>query len=225
MRDVLETVKANPDPSRLSDFIDVLVENSPDLPTHMLAIHDPAEKVSPTQKKHVTLYPIHNPVVASQCANLPALPLVPTPPLVVDPHQVMMQLPICHLGIPSPEAFAPLMDYLYLHDIGTVADYTLPAFELDEDDSDSDSDSDEEEDELLSWKRSVARRVSSQLAQEYAMTPEILLAHCQRTLSMYRNVVALGVWDSRLWTFIDMSWEILIVALGRIQGKDMKVEF
>jgi hypothetical protein len=55
-----------------------------------------------------------------------------------------------------------------------------------------------------------------QLAATY--TPHALLQYTMRVNGLWRNVCALGIFDSGIWEIIDTAWEVLLLALGMATG-------
>jgi len=70
-----------------------------------------------------------------------------------------------------------------------------------------------EAEEVLSFAR--------QLAATY--TPHALLQYAMRVNGLWRNVCALGIFDSGIWETIDTAWEVLLLALGMATGNLDKV--
>ncbi|KAF8178124.1 hypothetical protein K438DRAFT_1681171 [Mycena galopus ATCC 62051] len=83
-------------------------------PTHMLAVYNGAP-LSFGQKRHVSLFPVHDLVLRVHCANLPTLPL--SQPSTSSSHAT---IPVVHLRLPSPETFPLLHAYLYTQQPATL---------------------------------------------------------------------------------------------------------
>lgn len=231
MRKVLQSVDAVPNPEVLDDEIDIIVDaDNGGLPTHMLAIHDPSEVGTEDQPKKVTMYPVHNVVLASQCSNLPALPLYPKKGMMLSKTQCHQQLPVVHLGVPHPESFPLVKDFLYTHDTSALVSYMLPLVPSTTSSSDAaatalnpDTDFETKAAAYREWKRDMSDRYADAIAKQ--LEPSVILQHLARVYSLYRNVVALGICDERIWEYLDMCWEILIVAIARANGREMEIEF
>ncbi|KAJ7792256.1 hypothetical protein B0H14DRAFT_3890079 [Mycena olivaceomarginata] len=77
-------------------------------PTHMLAVYNDAP-LGFGQKRHVSLFPMHNLVLRTHCARLPTLPL--SQPSTSSPSATIPVVPFC---LPSPETF-PAAAHLATH--------------------------------------------------------------------------------------------------------------
>lgn len=231
MKAVLQTVQANPCPSRLDEEIDILVAAGiSELPTHMIAIHNPSAEPTADMKRKVTLYPVHNVVLASQCSNLPPLPLTPIDARFIAASQIHQKLPVVHLGVPHPDSFPLVKDFLYTQSVLPLLAYMLPfvpaagpfcsAASVA---MNPNANVETRAEATQKWKHQMSEKYASQLAEKH--TAQTLLNHCIRTYSLYRNVVALGISNTRIWEMMDMCWEILIVAITRATGRKMDVEF
>lgn len=97
-----------------------------DCPTHMLAVHanSPAH-LSPRRK--VTLYPVHQLVLVTNCANLPTLPHSSN--FVAGSSTAA--LPVVPLCLPSPETYPLLQSYLYTKQPELLLSVLLPAIHCD----------------------------------------------------------------------------------------------
>jgi hypothetical protein len=58
---------------------------------------------------------------------------------------------------------------------------------------------------------------AQKLAQTY--TAQALLMHIGRAHGMWRNAIALGIADERLWCALDVAWEVLLTSLAISTGK------
>ncbi|KAJ6588522.1 hypothetical protein B0H19DRAFT_921767 [Mycena capillaripes] len=76
-------------------------------PTHIFAVYNDAP-LALGQKRHVSLFPVHDLVMGVHCANLPALPR--SRPSTTSSHAT---IPVVPLRLPSPETFPLLHAYLY----------------------------------------------------------------------------------------------------------------
>ncbi|KAJ7846101.1 hypothetical protein B0H14DRAFT_2584386 [Mycena olivaceomarginata] len=83
-------------------------------PTHMLAVYNDAP-LGFGQKRHVSLFPMHNLVLRTHCARLPTLPL--SQPSTSSPSATIPVVPFC---LPSPETFPLLHAYLYTQQPATL---------------------------------------------------------------------------------------------------------
>ena len=76
---------------------------------------------------HVTLFPIHDIVFSSQCANLtkpPTATKVDVSANIIEPHLTI--IPVVPLAIPSPQTFPQLAAYLYTHSTLDLLTFLLP---------------------------------------------------------------------------------------------------
>jgi len=203
MLQVLSSVQASPVKTKLPTEITFIINDlSSDLPTHMLAVYTRQSKISPGPIRQITLFPIHNIIMASHCAHLPMLPpSTPSPPDDVGE----MTLPIVPLCLPSPETFSLLSTYLYTKDAyylfssllpsGTSTPASLLCLDVD---LDSDS--------------SEIREFSGLLLTMYS--PYVLFGRAMMVNALWRNVCALGIFDDQLWDVLDMAWELLLGGMG-----------
>jgi hypothetical protein len=63
----------------------------------------------------------------------------------------------------------------------------------------------------------LLEKFAQKLAQTY--TAQALLMHISRVHGMWRNAVALGIADERLWCALDVAWEVLLTSLAMSIGK------
>ncbi|KAF8234964.1 hypothetical protein L208DRAFT_1259352 [Tricholoma matsutake] len=109
----LSNVKASPPKHTLPNELEIIINDTTCCPTHMLAVHSFSPQ--PNQTRQVTMYPTHHLVLASHCANLPALP--PSLPSPSSSTPSTTTIPVISLSLPSPTTFPPLHAYLYTKDI------------------------------------------------------------------------------------------------------------
>ncbi|KAJ6618711.1 hypothetical protein B0H10DRAFT_2176175 [Mycena sp. CBHHK59/15] len=109
MRAALQAVETSVSKSALPKELEILMNDivAAACPTHMLAIYADAP-LALGQKRHVSLFPMHDIVFAAHCARLPAFP-ASQPPSAAPRHTI----PVVPLCIPSPETFPLLQSYLY----------------------------------------------------------------------------------------------------------------
>lgn len=203
---VLAGVKVESTSNHLPKELSVVINDlSSDVPTHMLAVY--SRQVPATTKRRVTLFPVHNIILATHCANLPVLQKSnPTPPECVGQS---ISIPVVPLCIPVPEMFPPLSTFLYTKRIDYLLSTLLPspvssALLLEDPSS-------------LNAQRSL-QQFANKLA---AITPaHILLARAMLVNGLWRNACALGITDERLWCAIDIAWDVLINALAISTGKE-----
>jgi len=207
MMQVLASVEATPVKNTLPTDLCVMINNqSSDLPTHMLAVYSRQSSASPNPTRRVTLYPIHNIIMALHCAHLPVLPKS----TATEPDSVgQMTLPVVPLCIPSPETFSRLSAYLYTKNASYLLSMLLPTGTLTPPsilalDTYIDGDSPE------------LQQFQAKLRATY--TPYALLT-CGMTINgVWRNVCALGIFDDQLWEVLDLAWEAIIGALKPKEG-------
>ncbi|KAG2134656.1 hypothetical protein BD769DRAFT_1442693 [Suillus cothurnatus] len=107
---VFAGIKAEPVSNVLPKELSMIVNDvSSDMPTHMFAVFSSRQ---PAPARHrITLFPAHNLVFATHCANLPILP-TSTPALVECAGQEI-KVPVIPLCIPFPE-FAQKIADMYM---------------------------------------------------------------------------------------------------------------
>ncbi|TFY79527.1 hypothetical protein EWM64_g4484 [Hericium alpestre] len=117
MMKVLTGVTATPT-ATLPKEMDIVVNDlsSNVMPTHMMAVYSRL----PTQlsSRRVTLYPVHNIVLATHCAALPALPA--SDPDCPSAPGASINVPVVPLCIPHPQSFPTLVSYLYTKRAGVI---------------------------------------------------------------------------------------------------------
>ncbi|KAG6329585.1 hypothetical protein ID866_9504 [Astraeus odoratus] len=205
MLEVLAGVKAELVSNVLPTELSVVVNDiSCDMPTHMLAVY--AHQAPANAKRRVTLFPTHNVILATHCANLPILEKsTPTPPESAGESITIPVVPLC---IPAPGVFPHLSTFLYTkridHLLATILPCPAPAA-LYMGDPNSES------------VRSQLQQFASKLA---TMAPaHVLLARIMLVNGLWRNACALGIADEKLWCAMDVAWEVLIHAIAISTGK------
>lgn len=200
---VLAGIKAEHVSNVLPRELSLVVNDvSSDMPTHMFAVfssHQPAPA-----RRRVTLFPAHNLVFATHCANLPVLP-TQTPALVEHAGQEI-KVPIVPLCIPAPEVFPQLSTFLYTkridHLLGSLMPLPTPP-QLYRDDP--------------TTVMPLLTRFAQKIADTY--TVKALLQHIAKVHGTWRNAIALGIADERLWCALDTAWEVLLTSLAIATGK------
>ncbi|KAF8452639.1 hypothetical protein L210DRAFT_3468701 [Boletus edulis BED1] len=205
MLQVLAGVKAEPSSNVLPLKLDVVVNDlSSDMPTHMLGVY--SRHVPAAAKRRVTLFPIHNIILATHCANLPILP--PSNVTRPDAAGATISLPMVPLCIPAPDVFPQLSMFLYTKRIDHLLTSLLPCpvpHALYRDDPKSEA--------VLA----LLQRFSDGLATSHSA--ETLFTHAMRVNGLWRNVCALGINDTKLWCALDVAWEVLMNALAVSTGR------
>jgi len=200
---VLAGVKAEPVSNVLPKELSIMVNDiSSDMPTHMFAVFSSRQPA--TARHRVTLFPVHNLVFATHCANLPILP-ASQPALPECPGQEI-KVPIVPLCIPAPEVFPQLSTFLYTKRIDHLLESLLPCrpsprLYLDD----------------PATVTPLLEEFAQKIAQTY--TAQALLMHVGKVHGMWRNAVALGIPDERLWCALDVAWEVLLTSLAISTGK------
>ncbi|TFY69599.1 hypothetical protein EVG20_g3079 [Dentipellis fragilis] len=207
MLKVLSSVQAEPARNALPKELPIVVNDlSCDLPTHMMAVWSRLPTSLP--KRKVTLYPVHNMILAAHCANLPALPESHPQPPSTDGESITV--PVVPLGLPSPHSFPQLTSYLYTKRVDTLLLALLPCAPPAP--LQPSPDSEDREAEQKAMIAQFARKLSA------TFTPHALL---QRTLfiyGMWKNVCALGIFDDNLWLVMELAWEVMMCAMAYATG-------
>lgn len=178
----------------LPQTVDVIVrECVEDIPTHILAVH--SSKSPHGAKKTVHLYSVHNLVLAAHCANLPSLPI--SFPYQPDKPNTKVTLPLVPLCIPSPDTFPILQAYLYTKRADRLLAAFLPVPPAPSDRIDLET---------------ALQRLSRRLYEQYGTAA--LLRYVTVMHGVWANVVALGVFDAKLWGALDLAWKCLMDALS-----------
>ncbi|KAG0697126.1 hypothetical protein DFH29DRAFT_984387 [Suillus ampliporus] len=200
---VLAGIKAEPVSNVLPKELSIIVNDlSSDMPTHMFAVFSSRQPAA--ARRRVTLFPAHNLVFATHCANLPILPT--SPPAFVECTGQEIKVPVVPLCIPAPEVFPQLSTFLYTkridHLLGALLPLpTPPQLYLDD----------------PTTVMPLLTEFAQQLAATY--TAQALLLHIASVHGMWRNAVALGIADERLWCALDVAWEVLLTSLAISTGK------
>ncbi|KAJ7248133.1 hypothetical protein B0H12DRAFT_1235051 [Mycena haematopus] len=116
MRAALQAVQISVCKSSLPKELEILMNDvvAAACPTHMLAVFNDGP-LSFGQKRHVSLFPIHDLVLRVHCTNLPALPQ--SQPSTSFSHAT---IPVVPVRLPSPETFPLLHAYLYTRQPATL---------------------------------------------------------------------------------------------------------
>lgn len=220
MYKVLGGVKPAPLPSSpaLPQELAIMINDlSSEMPSHMLAVYSAqANDASSNRRNKVTLYPSHNIILAAHCANLPLLRSITHPPPKVAGSSITV--PVVPLCIPAAELYAPLSMYLYTKRADLLLRSLLPVVPPT---SINVYASPDETPEEAAQQRQNVLSFARQLAATY--TPHALLQYAMRVNGLWRNVCALGIFDSGIWETIDTAWEVLLLALGMATGNLDKV--
>ncbi|KAI0267303.1 hypothetical protein BC834DRAFT_842550 [Gloeopeniophorella convolvens] len=166
-------------------------------PTHMVAVYSSAP--SAPEPRRVTLYPIHQSILSTYCANLPVL-ATSTPQ--ARGSGVPFEVPVVPLALPHPESFPMLSQFLYLKDAQVLLEHFLcasPSAGLPED---------LDQPEVY---HGFVDEYSGILARNY--TAQRLAGQALAVHGFWRNAAALGISDGDLQAFFDMAWEVLMKSL------------
>lgn len=207
MMKVLASVEATPVNNTLpTDLCITINDQSCDMPTHMVAVYSRHSSASPNPTRRVTLYPIHNIILALHCAHLPTLPKS----TASEPDSVgQMTIPVVPLCIPSPETFSKLSAYLYTKEASWLLATLLPTGTLTPASILS-------LDYYIDGNSPELQQYQAKLRTTY--TPHALLMYAVAINGLWRNVCALGVFDDQLWEVMDLAWEAIIGALNWKEG-------
>ncbi|KZT25996.1 hypothetical protein NEOLEDRAFT_1155904 [Neolentinus lepideus HHB14362 ss-1] len=164
---------------------------SPACPTHVLAV------ASASSPGSVTLIPTHHLVLAAHCANVPALP-------AAAPGRAA--IPVVPLTVPSASTFPLLHAYLYTKRLDTLLTSLLPVPA-----------------QLLPAAHQVAdtqlmRAASHHLAATAMFSADHMTRYVALVHALWKNVVALGVFDKELWQALDLAWEVVVGAVHIANG-------
>ena len=183
-----------PVPKALSISVDDALS---DLPTHMFAVY--SQKSNVVGPRRVTLFPIHDIVFSSQCANLTKLPTaakVGVSANIVEPG--LTAIPVVPLAIPSPQTLPQLAAYLYTHSTLDLLAFLLPI--------------------RAAWAHPLYN-MSDAMAEAYNI--QAVLAHAMTVNGVWGNACALGVFDLGLWNALDVAWEEIITLLAKTTDNRM----
>ncbi|KIJ36203.1 hypothetical protein M422DRAFT_179763 [Sphaerobolus stellatus SS14] len=190
MLSVATSTTASPPKDRLPRELEVLISDlSAPAPSHLFAIYSKTSS-------HVSIHPAHALILAAHCANLPSLPPSTSSPAADSlPDELKLTLPVVPLCLPSPPNFPMLLHYLYTKKIDHLLASLLPA---------------------TSFSTSSMDQMTSNFAATF--TIQALLTHAARVHGLWSNVVALGVFDEKLWKAMEMVWDVLVGALAKSTG-------
>lgn len=201
------------------------------LPTHALAIHPPAEPStgSPSDRannlggrgREVIVIPIHAVILVANCGRLPSqMPESrPRPP----PNQIIFsggeiangyRIPLVTCCLPMPQAFEPLMRYLYTHDNDELLNTLLPMkvpFDVSGDRS-----------PLYvpnpGLRQGIGRkqrlnRVASECFAFYGGQISSMYQRAKFLEGFWMNAIAMAVSDDGMWETLQLAYEALVQAM------------
>ncbi|KAI9060083.1 hypothetical protein FKP32DRAFT_1578765 [Trametes sanguinea] len=191
-------------------------------PTHVLAVWENANASAgaPGANAHagrrkVRLVPVHNLVLAANCANW-----FPMPAPQASAHKrvivnnggapgTALTLPVVPLAVPHVESFHQLLYCLYTHKVSKLLDQLVPVarppFVLPSAANPKPAN--------MHYIRETGRR----LAARY--NPWAIVGMLQHVIGLWKNACYLGVSDRRLWLAIDWSWDMLLTGLAYAVGR------
>ncbi|KAG2138377.1 hypothetical protein DEU56DRAFT_736450 [Suillus clintonianus] len=205
---VLASIKTEHITNVLPKEISITINDvSSDMPTHMFAVFSSRPPVG--ARRRVTLFPAHNLVFAAHCANLPILPT--STPAFVECEGQDIKVPVVPFCIPAPEVFHQLSRFLYTkridHLLGSLLPFATPP-SLYQDDPDA----------VMPTLAKFAHKIAD------AYTAKAVLQYIANVHGMWRNVIALGIADERLWCALDVAWEVLLTSLAISTGRPHLIE-
>jgi hypothetical protein len=196
---VLGGVSANPMKNSLPKEIAISVQDTTSsLPTHMMAIYGPPPKKDCTEKRKITLYPVHSIVLAAYCSKLPAFGPTSDDVMSVMPGENLKDatIPICPICLPSPQTYPQLSSFLYTKRTDALLASMMPCLPP----------------RTLEDEPSQIPTFAIKLAGTYII--QALLQHTMVVHGLWQNVCALGIFDDSLWETIDLAWEVLLTAIA-----------
>lgn len=164
------------------------------MPTHSLGVRS---HLSTDKTPIVTLFPIHNIILAVHCANLPPLP--PSKPTAPALPGAQIILPLVMLNIPHPATFPPILKYLYTRCDDQLLVSLLPI-------------SPAPTRCTLTTTASI-HHLAQRLTRKYAGVPLLQLAVALKN-GVWRNVCWLGISDEKLWCTMQLAWEVILTAIA-----------
>ncbi|KAI8989187.1 hypothetical protein BD414DRAFT_514856 [Trametes punicea] len=185
--------------------------------THILAVYPyaPPSTYGPAARRHksfgfrreVCLYPTHAAIWAAYCSRLPEMPKKPSKlKIIADSRQAtqrafVLRLPMVPIALPCPPMFLPIMQFVYMYRRGRFVNALLPC-------SDFMLPPDHQLDPL-------PQEAIPQYAQALAATSDLpkLCRYAKNVHGAYRNMVALGVVEERMWEALHYAWETILTAM------------
>ncbi|KAI0356968.1 hypothetical protein OH77DRAFT_185594 [Trametes cingulata] len=193
--------------------------------THIFGVYTyaPVATGDPAARRHkslqfrreVSIYPTHAAIWAAYCSRLPAI--LPKPvklKVFIDPRPGMrkpsvLQLPIVPIAVPYPPTFFTIMMFVYTYRKSSFVNMLLPCadFRL-------------PPDSLMDPPREVTMPMyARKLAESGDMLHLCQLA--KNVHGTYRNMVALGVVEDRMWEALDYAWKTILTAMDLAEKAQM----
>ena len=172
------------------------------------------------------LVPIHALVLASFCANVPALPGLPKGvreemEVINGPDRwTRITVPVVPMGVPAPEVAGLLSAFLYTRDERQLMRALIgidvaspPSY------SPTTSPAAEPEYELESDIHDAILHTSLLLSS----TPLPVLTHRAKNIAaLWRNACAMGVHESSVWRAVEASWAVIVGAVAVAGGRQQE---
>jgi hypothetical protein len=164
----------------------------------MMAIYGPPPKKNSTEKRKITLYPVHSIVLAAYCSKLPAFSPTSAEVTSVSLGQNLkdVTIPIRPICLPSPQTYPQLSSFLYTKRTDALLASMMPCLPP----------------TTLEDEPSQIPTFATKLAGTY--TIQALLQHTMFVHGLWQNVCALGIFDESLWETIDLAWQVLLTAIA-----------
>ncbi|KAJ8487949.1 hypothetical protein ONZ51_g3863 [Trametes cubensis] len=160
--------------------------------------------------REVCMYPTHGAIWAAYCSRLPTLPQKPARiKLLVDarpgrPRASCLRLPVVPLAIPYPPMFLPIMMFIYSFRKSTFVNMLLASEVVLSPEHEGDP---------------AAEKLIPQHARALAAKCDMrkLCQLAKNVYGAYRNMVALGVVEDRMWEALNFAWETVIAAMELVE--------
>ncbi|RXW22485.1 hypothetical protein EST38_g3366 [Candolleomyces aberdarensis] len=184
----------------LPESAEVLLKNPHGiLPSHLAAVHSATAPPSTLPRK-VTVYPVHNALLAAHCSRLPPFAQPKEKPTASADGRI--NLPIRSMALPAPECFVPLMTYLYTknsYDLLQALFLEKPPQNLEED------------------QKEMIPHYATKLGR--ANTYQGLMLRVIAITGVWKNACALGIFDDGLWDTLDLAWDVITEAFNVAAGQ------
>ncbi|OSD00447.1 hypothetical protein PYCCODRAFT_1453256 [Trametes coccinea BRFM310] len=173
------------------------------------AVPDPAARrhKCPRWRREVCIYPTHAAIWAAYCARLPPMPKKPTKlKVIADPRPggrraYVLRLPMVPVAVPYPPMFFPVMQFVYTYRKSSFVNLLLPCadFVLPPDNFHDPP------------PEQTIPRYAQALAESFEL--RTLCRYAKNVHGAYRNMVALGVVEDRMWDALDYAWKTILTAM------------
>ena len=198
-------MKGNPIKDALPKELSIVVHDlSSALPSHMFAVYGPPSKKGSSERRKVTLYPVHSLIFAAYCSKLPPFPPAGVPTTSQPGVPQELNVPIRPLCLPSPQTYPCLSAFLYTKRTDMLLQSLMPCQPPTPLAQRQEQDTPSQSSQIVDF--------SARLAATY--TTQALLQHTMTVHGLWQNVCALGIFDDSLWETIDLAWHILLTAIA-----------